>query len=358
MNRYDRLKRENVLNIKKRDKSYIVREDAHLLLKKSIKLSFSIDNAYSVIEFLKYLDSSSNLPLDITIIDENSKEVSLSVLRYHVLNMLNTHPIINASFELSDSVFYEYIYLLKDIKWRHNEVTNLRLSLDRNPISTESKKNMHIEEAKTKLAIPNDKLIWFTNKSLLKARSKIGSRDVDDAIGLKRSIKSYYETLFNGYDMTKTDEFNIIYLASEYIKDNIKFPRRFIQIDENGIQHLNPEAPNYVSNAYGTFTHSEGVCSGQAKLLQALISNPITGIDACTIEGEIKNVGRHEWVGVVVKDGLVQCCPTLNGPFKPLSRYGYIPDEDNIYTMLYDRIYLTPKDRKKVEEMTLALKRK
>ena len=59
-------------------------------------------------------------------------------------------------------------------------------------------------------------------------------------------------------------------------------------------------------------------------------------MDTVTLSGKC-NLGNHSWVGAVIDDKLFECCPTMKGPFKDLSKCGYIVDSSQ---MQLHKIYL------------------
>lgn len=351
--KYAPLQRKGILSYKIEDDPIIdVNGVKH---KTSLFINASYDKYGVLLEAFK--NGGFQYPLCIVLYDETIANYSTIGDKMKLFSILNLLPIDKIRLELSDSNFALYNLVLNRIGWIHDKRTYVQLTLDRNPVSSEAKKEMHIEDTPGYIYIPDQKLIWFTNKTLTSVRSRIGKDVVDQAIELKRDVKKYCYEMDSTYDLKHMDDFGRTYLAYKWISENIEFPERYTYYDENGMQRLKINAPKYISEPHGTFKYKEGVCSGQASLMKAFLNNPCMKVDAVTLAGWCP-FARHAWVGINIDGYLYECCTTMEGPFKPLSKLGYELDESEIYPIIYRQAHLSEKDREYIKEYTDSLKLK
>lgn len=352
--KYAPLVRKNMLSYEIKDEPII--DITGVKYRTSLYVNASYDKYNVLIEAFK--NGGFQYPLNIVLYDETIGDLKSIQDKMKLFSVLNLLPIDKIRLELSDTNFALYNIVLNRIGWIHDKRTYVQLTLDRNPVSSEAKKEMHIEDTPGQIYIPDEKLIWFTNKTLTSVRSRVGSKEIDEAIELKRDVKKYCYEMESKYDLKHMDDFGRTYLAYQWINENVEFPERYTYYDENGMQRLKINAPRYISEPHGTFKYREGVCSGQARLMKAFLNNPCMKVDAVTLSGWCP-FARHAWVGINIDGNLYQCCTTMEGPFKPLTKeYGYTLDETEMYPMIYKLAHLSPKDREYIKEYTDKLKLK
>lgn len=351
---YAPLVHENILTCELKQKPVI--SDFNTRNKPVLYIESSYDKFNTLIKAFK--GKKINYPLCIVLYDEGIADYSTINDKMKLFSILNTLPIDKIRLELSDSNFAVYNIILNRIGWVHESKTFVQLTLDRNPISASAKKEMHIEEMPGRIYIPDEKLIWFSNQTLNSSKNKIGAKNIEEAIELKRTVKKYCDEIDRTYDVRKLDDFSRTLIAYDWIATNISFPIRYTFFDKDGTQKLVPNAPSYISEPYGTYKYKEGVCAGQTRLMKVLLNNPCMKVDATTMYGYCP-IARHAWLGINIDGLLYECCTTMQGPFKPLtSKCGYVLDDTELYPQIYKMAYLTEKDRKYVKDYTDSLKLK
>lgn len=325
--------------------------------KKYYTLNLSYDN------FNKFTNNSNNkidLPLNINIYDESIIESNEDLkLRINLLNKLNQLNINSINFYFSDSALYYYNLLMNEIGWKHSDTTSINLSLDRHPVGKKPN-DLNLEIAKGKININEEKLLWLSDNTLIKLQGKVEDRILRDTYNLKDVAKEFYEYVYNNYNVSKLSEYGKLLIAYEYVKNILKinFASQYTTT-VNGKQELINPHPSYISEPFGTYKNKEGVCEGQARLISVLLNNHFMKMDATTVGGKC-NLGIHafhSWVGAVIDNKLFECCPTMKGPFRDLSRNGYIPNDEEIYPKIYRRSYLTDEQINQVRNHVKQLKK-
>ena len=358
MSRFDNVVRKDVLECELRNEmSHVFKEHAgsYFMCPRTLYMNLSYDKMPEFIKMFKDKNPDSIYPINLEVYDESV--IDDYELRREFLDILNRMPLATANFYLCDDNFYPYNSLMHVVNYHHNDNSTMVMSVDNHPLSTVAKNKMHIEDACTKLEIPEEKLILFTNKSLEKAKHRLPSNDAMDAIKLKEVVNDYYSKLDKVFDLEHASKYDLTYLAYCFIKDNITYPSRFIYIGEDGKEYLSPNSPEYIAKAYGSFINREGVCSGQTKLMSALLSNKYANIDTIPLLGT-HPLGRHEWLGIVIDNLLFECCTTLSGPFKDLRSKGYVVDESEVYPKIYNSAYLKDEDIDKIKSNISVLRKK
>lgn len=340
MDKFDNVVRKNIYELKNSNSRLPGKVD-----NKSInqgKNYYILDLSYD--NFNKFINDTNNkidLPFNINIYDESIIENNEDLkLRINLLNKLNQLNINSINFYFSDSTLYYYNLLMNEIGWKHSDTTSIHLSLDRHPVGKKPN-DLNLEIAKGKININEEKLLWLSDNTLIKLQSKVEDRIIKDAYNLKDVAKEFYKYVDNNYDVSKLSDYGKLLIAYEYVKNvlNINFASRYTTT-VNGKQELINPHPSYISEPFGTYKNKEGVCEGQARLISVLLNNHFMKMDATTIGGKC-NLGNHAWVGAVIDNKLFECCPTMKGPFRDLTRNGYIPNDEEIYSKIYRRSYLT-----------------
>lgn len=350
---FEKVVRRNVLQVGMKQK----KQTSKLISPEVICITISADKFPVFIESLGVRDVSLKYPISIDVIDEGPLDYEDFFTKETFVGVLNRLPLESVRFHLSDEQFGIYSVIMQKENWSHEDITDMYLTIDRNPLSVEAKKKMEIEECKGKIHIPDEKLIWFPGKSLIGARSSIGSAKIAEIEALKKVVSDYANRVNDEYDMRYMDEYALTQVSYDYIRNNVRFPSELVYVEEDGTQKLKPGSPTYIFSSYGTYKNREGVCSGQTKLMQALLSNKFFNIDSTPLIGYCPQ-GRQEWLGVVIDGKMFQCCPTLNGPFAPVKKLGYVVDEDDIYSRVYPTAYLTEEDRLKLKSTVNRLRLK
>jgi len=357
MDKFDSIVKRNIYKFKKSDSRLPGRVDINSinLGKNYYTLNLSYDN------FDKFILENSNKKIDLAFnaniydesIIENKKDLNIRMNLLKTLNELNINSI---NFYFSDNTLYYYNLLMNEINWKHSDTTLINLSLDRHPVGKKPN-DLNLELAKGKLKINEEKLLWLSDNTLIKLRGKVEDRIIKDAYNLKNVSLEFYEYVDNNYDISNLLQYDKLLIAYEYVKNVLKveFARKYTTII-NGKQELINPHPSYISEPFGTYKTKEGVCEGQARLISVLLNNHFMKMDATTIGGKC-NLGSHAWVGVVIDDKLFECCPTMKGPFKDLSKSGYIPNDEENYFKIYRRSYLTEKQINEVQNHVKTLKK-
>lgn len=357
MDKFDNAVRKNIYKLKNSNSRLpgLVDNKSINLGKKYYILDLSYDNFNNFI--FEISNNKIDLPFNINIYDEAIIQSNEDLkLRIKILNKLNQLNINNINFYFSDSTLYYYNLLMNEMGWKHSGITSIYLSLDRHPVEKKLC-YLNLDIAKGKININEEKLLWLPNNKLIKLQGKVDNRILKDAYKLKNVVKEFYEYVDINYDISKLSEYGKLLIAYEYVKNvlKVKFASKYTTIVDGKQELINPH-PRYISEPFGTYKNKEGVCEGQARLISVLLNNYFMEMNAITIGGKC-NLGNHAWVGVVIDDRLFECCPTMKGPFRNLSKFGYIPDDEEIYQRIYRRCYLTEEQIKKVLNHVKRLKK-
>ena len=164
----------------------------------------------------KYGDIVDRLPLlKINIYDEDIIYCRDQIyLRYKFLTLINKLNILNIEFKLSDSTLPVYIKMLNCIGWKHQKNTQFFLKTDRNPVPV-NERNLGLQDAKGKLLLPSDKLIWCSYETLSKLGNKVDGNVLKTSVSLKKLVDSYWHILNKLYyveELTDFDKIMLIYL--------------------------------------------------------------------------------------------------------------------------------------------------
>lgn len=277
-------------------------------------------------------------------------------LRYSFLKAINELHFIDITFNLSDSTLPAYNAIMEKIGWKHNGETNLKMTIDRNPVSLE-RRDLRLESAQGKLLLPEEKLIWCTPAILYEIKEKVDERVLNDAIKLKEIVFDYYCRLNSLYYVEEFTDFDKIWLAYDFIKRHISFANEAVVVRDGREWRNNPNGiNNWASEPLGTYLHKKGICEGQARLMQVLLNNQYMKCDTTTINGS-HPLGSHAWSGTVVDDKLYQTCLTMSNPLKQLEKMGYIPDDDQIYPHIYQYSSLSNKELMDVQKHIKRLRK-
>ena len=303
-------------------------------------LEFSLDR-YP--DFLKIYGNLKELPLlSVTIYDENIITNHEDVIRIHdLICYLNNLNIKDITFKLSDSTMPVYNIQMSNLNWQHSDKTKIFLTIDRNPTV---KKDLQLEHAQGKLVLKEEDLLYTPFTVLEILQKKVDAKTLRNAQKLKEIVRDFYLRLDSMYQIKEFTEFDKVYMAYDFIKRHISFAQEATRT-ENGRQVL--YNPNHMFDwsvePLGTYKHKKGVCTGQARLMQALINNEYFRSDTKTIGGNIP-LGKHTWVGTVINDELYQTCLTTGSLLQDLSKRGFIPDNDELYPRIYHKNGVTKED--------------
>lgn len=356
MDKFDNVVRKNIYELKFNNSRLPGKVDNKSINqgKNYYILNLSYDN------FNKFINDSNNkidLPFNINIYDESIIESNEDLkLRINLLNKLNQLNINSINFYFSDSTLYYYNLLMNKIGWKHSDATSIYLSLDRHPVGNKPN-DLNLEIAQGKININEEKLLWLSDNTLIKLQGKAEDRIIEDAINLKKVTQEFYAYVNDNYDISRLNEYGKLLIAYEYVKYVLKinFASGYTTIVNRKQELINPH-PSYISEPFGTYKNKEGVCEGQARLISVLLNNQFIEMDTIKIGGKC-SMGHHAWVGAVIDNKLFECCPTIKGPFRDLSRNGYIINEEEIYPKIYRRSYLTDNQINQVRNHVNQLKK-
>lgn len=320
-----------------------------------INFQISFDNFDKFLREIKTIDTTK--PISCVIYDEaivtNDREF---LTRYNFLKQIMNMNFLEIRFRLSDSTFPVYNAIMDKLNWKHDDKTFLEMTLDRCPTEI---KDLRLEQARGKILLPEEKLLWQSDYVLRKLDGKVDRCVLEDTDKLKYVIRNYVDNLERKYDFSKLTSFDKVYLAYHFIKDpdklNIRFAYEQTTIDINGIQRLNRSESNFESKPYGTYIRRRGVCEGQARLMRVLLNNWDIELDATTISGRTLHGDPHAWVGINIHDKLYYCCLTSGGFMQPMS---YIPNNDEYYPIVYPNCSLTENQIADIEHHVKSLRRR
>lgn len=321
-----------------------------------INFQISFDNFDKFLREIKTIDTTK--PINCIIFDEgivtNDREF---LTRYNFLKRIMNMNFLEVRFKLSDSTFPVYNAIMDKLNWKHDDKTFLEMTLDRCPTEI---KDLRLEQARGKILLPEEKLLWQSDYVLRKLDGKVDRSVLDDTDKLKYVVRHYVDSLERQYDFSKLTSFDKVYLAYRYIKHilGIEFANECQQKGIDGKTYLKPAPDNFQSKPYGTYIRRRGVCEGQARLMSILLNNWDIELDATTISGKTgpRSIdGPHAWVGINIHNKLYYCCTTM-GRF--MSTVPYIINEDEIYPKIYEESSLTPEQVKNIEEHVRSLRRR
>lgn len=320
-----------------------------------INFQISFDNFDKFIREIKTIDTKK--PINCIIYDEgiitNDREF---LTRYNFLKQIMNMNFLEVRFKLSDSTFPVYNAIMDKLNWKHDDKTFLEMTLDRCPTEI---KDLRLEQARGKILLPEEKLLWQSDYVLRELDGKVDSSVLDDTDKLKYVVRHYVDSLERQYDFSKLTSFDKAYLAYHFIKDpdklNIRFAYEQTRRDINGVQHLNRSESNFESKPYGTYMRRRGVCEGQARLMRVLLNNWDIELDVTTIDGHTLHGEPHTWVGINIHDKLYYCCLTMGGFMQLMS---YIPNNDEYYPLVYPNCSLTKNQIADIEHHVRSLRRR
>ncbi|MBR3211187.1 MAG: hypothetical protein IKF71_04550 [Bacilli bacterium] len=327
---------------------------------------FTPSSYYIQISFDRFMECMQkglfkNLPniLHFRIYDEvkiQTREECL--IRFQFLKYLKQFPNATYEFFLSDSSMPAYISFMNSMNWDQENKTTYYMSIDRNPIT---EKRIPLEQARGKIEIPEEKLLWFPDKTLRLLPGKVEHEVLTDTMKLKRFIHEYMNKLDHTYRIDCLNDFDKAYITYHYLFDklyalniaitpiNITYATSQTFRDAWGTQRLKPSKTRWESKPAGTLEHKKGVCKGQARLLNSVLCSPEIRIPADKISGVIPSGEHHCWSHMVIDHHILQCCTTLRGLFKNLDAAGYKPNEGQIYTDLYPHAHLSDQEIEKIK---------
>ena len=354
MDKFDNAVRKNIYEFKKSD-ARLISQNPNYSGKNYYRLNLSYDNFNRFA--LEISNMKAELPFNIVLYDESIIEKNEDLQRVkRLLNKLNQLNINSIKFYLSDNTLYYYNLLMNEVNWKHSNETSIYLSIDRNPTKRKPK-DLNLDIAKGKLMINEEKLLWFSDDTLVKLKDRVDQRVLNYAYHLKDVALEFYKYIDANYDIKYLSDYDKMLIAYEYIREvlKIKFAHKYTTIINNEYCLVEPR-PDYISNPLGTYLNKEGVCEGQARLMRVLLNNKLLKMDAVTLEGHCPR-GEHAWVGLLINDNLFECCPTMLGPFKNLANAGYIINDYDVYSKVYRRNYLSEQEINKVRNHVKRLKK-
>ena len=320
-----------------------------------LKIKLSFDNYDNFIRDYK-LGKYRTLPLYIVLYDEDDKLTNNDIRkRYYFLKAINQMNILEIQFNLSDKTMPLYNVITNKINWHHQSKTKINMTIDRNPIK---EKDLRLDEAKGEIILPEEKLIWLPTETLRKLKGNVKEDVLTDTKNLQILVYQFYFKLNQLYEYKDLTEKDKLLLAYAYVKKHIKYASEAITIVDGRQTLYNPNGiNNWASEPWGTYKHKRGICAGQARLMQILLNNPYIKSDTTTISG-ITPEGHHKWVGTIIDGRLYQTCTTMKGYCDDLDKAQYIPNPDQQYPLLYVHDSMNKREKDKVQEHILSLKKK
>ena len=276
------------------------------------------------------------------------------MLRYQFLKYLHSIPGAVFDFYCSDSSLPAYISFMNSMNWTKGDGTTFHMTVDRNPVSY---KKIPLEKARGTVDITEEKLLWFPQETLRLLPGKVDGTILADT----ELDRKYRVSLFNDFDKA--------YLTFHYLFDvpyannislsplHITYATGQTYIDDGGVQRLKPSSTRWESKPIGTLEHKKGVCTGQARLFNSILSSPEMKIPAVAIFGDIPSGEHHCWSNFVIDDRIFQCCTTIRGVFADLDLFGYKPDNDQLFTKVYPHSYLPYEEIQKVKKRVSMLRK-
>ena len=288
------------------------------------------------------------------------------MLRYQFLKYLNQLPFAIYSFRLSDSALPAYISFMNSVDWKHSENTMIEMTLDRHPTSF---KNIPLENARGHLEIEEEKLLWFSDKTIRLLPGKVNSTVLSDTVKLQKFIQNFMNTLDSNYRVGMMNDFDKAYLVYHYLFDSkyasnidisplsITYAHSQTERNQNGVQVLKPSITQWESRPIGTLEHNKGVCSGQSRLMRSLLCNPEMKIASDAVYGTIPSGESHCWNEFVIDEKTYQCCTTMKGLFQDLDEEGYVPENGSYFPYVYPHESLYFFEVEKIKDHVKSLKK-
>lgn len=295
-----------------------------------------------------------NMPICCKVYDEtiikNDEDIKL---RYEFLKRICNIKFANIEFILSDCTMPVYNEIMDNINWRQDDVTFLKMPIDREPTNV---KDLKLNHARGKVLLPEEKLLWLSDYELIRSKGKIDRKVIEDTDKLKYVVRDFIDKMDRQYDLSKMSTYDKVCLTYHYITDrdklNIAFASEGAIVGTDGLQHVNRNI-DWQSKPYETYVRRRGICEGQARLFRVLLNNWYFEIDAITIDGRCP-LGPHTWVGVVIQDKLYYCCTAQK---KLFSKTNFVSNLDEIYPQIYPISSLSDESIKNIERHVRSLKR-
>lgn len=266
-------------------------------------------------------------PIRVTVLDQGRKgSVEDAVRRFELIKSLNTAKLVAANFVLSNETMPLYNAFMSECGW-DNKRTGLYMPVDYEPLKI---KDLKVELCRGTLMVPETTLLWIKNMD--RARGKVNREVLEDAEFLKKFIPEFMQRLYDKYDFDKTQ---IIY---DFVKNNIQYAYQATEV-VNGRRILRRDADSAFTRPVGTLLKRQGVCSGKARLGEALLHNPYMGINASTVYGRVDNV-PHAWLGVEINDKFYQLDED-KGAFRDLDKIGFNINNGQMLPSVYEHDFLS-----------------
>lgn len=359
MDRFNNVIRKNILNIQVIKGIPLRREKRQqnvtpLPARDYLYFAISFDNFAKYLSEIQY-NIDCHIPIECVIYDEGIISCDNDVLlRLSFLKSIKNLNFRKIEFNLSESTFPLYNKIMDRINWKHNNVSYLKMTVDRYPTEI---KDLCLEKAKGKIILPEEILLWQSDYVLNQLGSKVESKVLKDTDNLKYVIRHYVDSLERKYDFDRLTDFDKVWLTYHFINDpdklDIEFAREMTFYGKDGLQHLRPSEEHWESKPYGTYIRRRGVCEGQARLFRTLLNNWDMKVDAVTINGSCP-IGPHVWLGVVINDKLYYCCTTQ---FKLFDETNFVPYSKEYYPQVYSIASLSPVEKMNIERHIRTLKK-
>ena len=325
--------------------------------KKHLKLELSGDYIGTFCYLLK--NQSINQEIVATIYDEEyiCNEYT-NKQRKQLIKKLNTLPIKQIRFILSNETLPIYNELMLKENWQHKNKTTITMTLDYEPKNQEIRV-WNLKDACGKLEIPSEKLVWVPDYELQRINDRIDKDVLEETFLLKIMIEKLFKYLEINYNIEQMNEFEKTILLYQILKEERK--NSVIGIDKiDGKLTLIKQYPEYISKIYELLDSNLDIAR-KAKIVATLLNNPFMKVNATTIHGKL-NQQNNSWIGTEIDSSFYQSSLLMDLPFQNLEEMGYVIDQSEsnrqIYPSIYTHEYLTEPEIKKIQKHIKSLKRK
>lgn len=272
-------------------------------------------------------------PIRVTVLDQGRKGSGEdAVRRFELIKSLNTAKLVAANFVLSNETMPLYNAFMSECGW-DNKRTGLYMPVDYEPLKI---KDLKVELCRGTLMVPETTLLWMKNMD--RARGKVNREVLEDAEFLKKFIPEFMQRLYDKYDFDRLDDFDKTQIIYDFVKNNIQYAYQATEV-VNGRRILRRDADSAFTRPVGTLLKRQGVCSGKARLGEALLHNPYMGINASTVYGRVDNV-PHAWLGVEINDKFYQLDED-KGAFRDLDKIGFNINNGQMLPSVYEHDFLS-----------------
>ena len=301
------------------------------------KVIFSFDK---VDEFLEYNLNKKDKKYDLFIYDEFESDIhySTNVKTKMLREIVNNDNINKVTIYVNDELLKRYVTLfsiLKIPKDKQNKFLFI-VTFNKNVVENDVSHISNLENFYSPIFLNKDSknyedlFVWYDVKTLanLEKNMVFDSNIVKSTIDNFELVKKFYKFVEDNYDITKLNEFDIVYLAYKYIKKNTNY-KMFLNKDNELFEN-------------------------QSKLLTILLSNPFSNFKSFCIYGK-RDDELHCWNGVVINGKLYQNY-MLDGLFE--SSTECVPFSSNKLCELYEIASLTREQVLSIEEKLKECKKK